>query len=97
MLVLTRRASESILIGDDIKVTVLAVTAGGVRIGIDAPRDKRINREEIVIAISDENQVAARATNGDTAEAVLLSALGLMPSADSSTTPPSAELSDPVQ
>jgi carbon storage regulator len=76
MLVLTRRPNESILIGDDITVTILGVTPGGVRVGIDAPRDKRINRTEIVLAVGDENQLAAQASSGDAAEAALLSALG---------------------
>ncbi|MDL9977858.1 carbon storage regulator CsrA [Microbacterium sp. ASV49] len=76
MLVLTRRPNESIRIGDDITVTILGVTPGGVRVGIDAPRDKRINRTEIVVAVGDENQVAAQASSSDSAEAALLSALG---------------------
>lgn len=76
MLVLTRRANESILIGDDITVTVLGVTAGGVRIGIDAPRDRRINRAEIVVAVGDENKVAVRSSADDAAEHALLQALG---------------------
>lgn len=76
MLVLTRRANESIVIGDDITVTILAVTPSGVRVGIDAPRDKRINRAEIVLAVSDANQEAAQTSSGETAEALLLGALG---------------------
>lgn len=76
MLVLTRRANESIVIGDDITVTILAVTPGGVRVGIDAPRDKRINRAEIVLAVSDANQEAVQASSDDAAESALLDALG---------------------
>ncbi|MFS0851968.1 carbon storage regulator CsrA [Microbacterium sp. 179-I 3D4 NHS] len=76
MLVLTRRANESIVIGDDITVTVLAVTPGGVRIGIDAPRDKRINRAEIVLAVGDANQEAAQTSSDDEAATALLGALG---------------------
>lgn len=76
MLVLTRRANESILIGDDITVTILGVTASGVRIGIDAPRDRRINRAEIVLAVGDENKGAARSSADGSAEDVLLRALG---------------------
>jgi carbon storage regulator len=75
MLVLTRRANESIVIGDDITVTVLAVTPGGVRIGIDAPRDMRINRAEIVVAVGDANQEALQTSAADSAESVLLAAL----------------------
>ncbi|WP_341957631.1 carbon storage regulator [Microbacterium sp. LWH13-1.2] len=64
------------MIGDDITVTILAVTPSGVRVGIDAPRDKRINRAEIVIAVSDANQEAVQASSDDSAASLLLSALG---------------------
>lgn len=76
MLVLTRRANESIVIGDDITVTILAVTPSGVRVGIDAPRDKRINRAEIVLAVSDANQEAVQTSADGSAESLLLGALG---------------------
>lgn len=82
MLVLTRRANESILIGDDITVTILGVTAGGVRIGIDAPRDRRINRAEIVVAVGDENRGAVRASADDSAADVLRQALGRLGTAE---------------
>ncbi|HWL76861.1 carbon storage regulator CsrA [Microbacterium sp.] len=76
MLVLTRRAGESILIGDDITVTILGVTPGGVRVGIDAPRDKGIHRAEIVVAVSDENRGAVQSSSDEAAENALLNALG---------------------
>ena len=76
MLVLTRRANESIVIGDDITVTILAVTPGGVRVGIDAPRDMRIHRAEIVLAIGDANQEAVQTASDAAAENALLGALG---------------------
>lgn len=76
MLVLTRRANESILIGDDITITILGVTPGGVRVGIDAPRDKSINRAEIVIAVSDENQEAVQSSSDAAAETALVNAIG---------------------
>ncbi len=47
MLILTRRGSESFVIGDDIKVTVLSVRGSQVRLGIDAPKDISVHREEI--------------------------------------------------
>ena len=47
MLVLTRRANESIMIGDDIIVTVLAIKGNQVKIGIKAPKGIQVNREEI--------------------------------------------------
>ncbi len=47
MLILTRRAGESLRIGDDVEVTVMAVNGSQVRIGIKAPRDVAVDREEI--------------------------------------------------
>lgn len=47
MLILTRRVGETLMIGDDIKVTVLGVKGNQVRIGVDAPRDVTVDREEI--------------------------------------------------
>jgi len=46
-LILTRRAGEALRIGDDIEVTVMAVNGSQVRIGINAPRDVAVDREEI--------------------------------------------------
>jgi len=46
MLILTRKKGESIAIGDNIQIQVLNVKGGQVRIGIDAPREVRVNREE---------------------------------------------------
>ena len=47
MLVLTRRIGEKLIIGDNVTVSVLGVSGHQVRIGIDAPREVRVNREEI--------------------------------------------------
>ena len=54
MLILTRRISESIIIGDDVKLTVLGVKGNQVRIGIDAPKDVSVHREEIYNRIKQE-------------------------------------------
>ncbi len=59
MLVLTRRVGESILIGDDIVVTVLELNRDQVRIGIRAPRSVSVHREEVYQEILMSNQAAA--------------------------------------
>ena len=47
MLILTRRVSETLIIGDDITISVLSVKGNQVRIGIEAPKDTSVHREEI--------------------------------------------------
>ena len=59
MLVLTRRANQSIIIGDDVVVTVLEVRGDQVRIGITAPRDVTVHREEVYRALHEANEDAA--------------------------------------
>jgi len=54
MLVLSRKMGESIHVGDSVTVTVLGVTRGQVKIGIDAPRELAVHREEIYRRIQDE-------------------------------------------
>ena len=55
MLVLSRKAEESMYIGDDIKITVLDIRGGQVRIGITAPQEIKIHREEVYNRISRED------------------------------------------
>lgn len=59
MLVLTRKIGTNILIGDDIKISLISVDGDKARIGIEAPRDVRILREESIIDTIQENQRAA--------------------------------------
>lgn len=47
MLILTRRAGETLMIGDDVQVTVIAVSGNQVRLGVKAPKDVIVDREEI--------------------------------------------------
>ena len=61
MLVLTRKIGEQILIGDDIVITVLDSRGEGVRIGIDAPRGVKIQREEVLRAVTEANLASAGA------------------------------------
>jgi len=56
MLVLTRRLGETLLIGDDIKLTVVGVKNGQVRLGIDAPKEVNIQREELTLSQENANQ-----------------------------------------
>lgn len=56
MLILTRRVGETLMIGDEISVTVLGVKGNQVRIGVNAPRDVSVHREEIYERIKQENE-----------------------------------------
>ena len=59
MLVLTRKLGENIRIGDAVKITVLEVRSGQVKLGIEAPPEVKVHREEIYARIQEENRKAA--------------------------------------
>jgi len=58
MLILTRRVGETVMIGSDVTVTVLGVKGNQVRVGVNAPRDVAVHREEIFERIKREEQAA---------------------------------------
>ena len=60
MLVLTRKSNQSIMIGDDIEVSVLAIMGEKVRIGIQAPRDIPVFRKEVYLEIQEERVGSAK-------------------------------------
>ena len=68
VLTLTREVGQKILVGDDIVITVVAVASNGrVKIGIEAPHQVRIDREEVLERIRQENRESARASSDETA------------------------------
>ena len=62
MLILTRKPGESVYIGDNVKITIVEIKGHQIRIGIDAPKDLRIYREEIWLQILEENKRAAQSS-----------------------------------
>ncbi len=70
MLVLTRKSNQSIMIGDDIEVSVLSIMGEKVRIGIQAPRDVPVFRREVYLEIQQERRgvADADATSGSRTE-----------------------------
>jgi carbon storage regulator len=65
VLILTRKLGESITIGDSIKVSVLGIHGRQVRLGIDAPADVVVHREEVYVRIQEENKKASRSIKED--------------------------------
>ncbi len=60
MLVLTRKVGDGIFIGDDTLIKIVEIKGGGVRIGIEAPENKKIYRQEVYERIIEENREAAK-------------------------------------
>lgn len=65
MLVLTRKLGESIAIDDNIKIVVVQIKGKQVRLGIKAPKETKIHREEVYQAIQDQNTMAANSSPTD--------------------------------
>jgi carbon storage regulator len=63
MLVLTRRSDESIMIGNDIELTILDLEGDRVRLGIKAPSNVDIHRKEVYLSIQEENNTATNSLN----------------------------------
>jgi carbon storage regulator len=68
MLILTRRVGETVMIGDDVTITVLGVKGNQVRVGINAPKHVAVHREEIYERIKREQQNEELAEEPKTAE-----------------------------
>ena len=65
MLIITRRAGERIMVGDEVVVEVMEIVGDSVRIGISAPRSLPVYREEIYTAVRDENRAAADSASAE--------------------------------
>ncbi len=63
MLIPTRRLGESIIIEDNIKITVIDINKQQIKLGIDAPKHIAINREEVAKKVQDENQLSSTSTS----------------------------------
>ncbi len=61
MLIITRRAGQKIMLGDDVTVHVMEIVGNSVRIGVEAPKSLPVYREEIWAAVKEENQASASA------------------------------------
>ncbi len=68
MLILTRRLGESIIIEDNITVTVIDINKQQIKLGIDAPKHITINREEVAKKVNDENQLSPASTTNNVAK-----------------------------
>lgn len=70
MLVLSRQRDETIMIGDEVEITVVDIRGDKVRLGITAPRHIQVHRKEVYEAIKRENQQAAKVSTEDVADVI---------------------------
>lgn len=70
MLVLSRQRDETIMIGDDVEITIVDIRGDKVRLGINAPRHIQVHRKEVYDAIKRENQQAANLTPQDVSDVI---------------------------
>ena len=94
MLILTRKLGESITIGDNIKVSVLGVHGRQVRLGIDAPLNVVVHREEVYVKIQAENQRASKSIKDDLMGMVNMLKDKLSSSQDQKAKPPEIDYKD---
>lgn len=90
MLILTRRVGESIVIGDDVTITVFEVRGDAVRIGVDAPRSVQVHREEVYQELQRANQQAV-AVSDQGLDALRGALRGAAPAGGEQKTPPDGE------
>jgi|GEM_PF-571968 len=93
MLILTRKPGESLYIGDNIKITIVELKGHQIRVGIEAPTELRIYREEIYLQILEENRRAAEASMSAEVGLENLSAAWSERRGGEAETPPSVETS----
>jgi carbon storage regulator len=94
LLILTRRVGESIVVGDDVVLTVFEVRGDAVRIGIEAPRSVKVNRKEIYEEIQRSNAQAV--SSSDDAVDALRGALGAAAGDPESSASPAGGKADPT-
>lgn len=64
MLILTRKQSEKIKIGDDIEITILEISQGNVKIGVEAPKKVKVIRYELIDEVKEQNRIAIENIDG---------------------------------
>jgi len=65
MLILTRKVGEAIAVGNDIKIRLLEIKGGQIKLGVEAPNNVPVHREEVFLRILEENRKAAQETPSD--------------------------------